>query len=95
MIALLLILFSTPATPIVRCITDHTTDCFGLEILSDFQAPFPWVLFIYHFFLMEFLIVLELQVNQAISGIHGVDVQFAGINFLESLVYVFLWIISS
>ncbi|XP_024025186.1 exportin-4 [Morus notabilis] len=29
------------------------------------------------------------QVNQAISGIHGVDVQFAGINFLESLVSEF------
>jgi len=27
-----------------------------------------------------------LQVNQAIVGIHGVDVQFAGIKFLESLV---------
>jgi hypothetical protein len=27
-----------------------------------------------------------LQVNQAILGIHGVDVQFAGIKFLESLV---------
>lgn len=28
----------------------------------------------------------KMQVNQAIVGIHGVDVQFAGINFLESLV---------
>lgn len=30
------------------------------------------------------------QVNQAILGIHGVDVQFSGINFLESLVHVSL-----
>lgn len=44
---------------------------------------------------MAFLIILEQQVKQAISGIHGVDVQFAGINFLEALVYVFLWITSS
>ncbi|XP_030503962.2 uncharacterized protein LOC115719167 isoform X1 [Cannabis sativa] len=29
------------------------------------------------------------QVNQAVSGIHGVDVQFYGINFLESLVSEF------
>ncbi|KAM5561712.1 hypothetical protein ABKV19_022354 [Rosa sericea] len=29
------------------------------------------------------------QVNQAVYGIHGVDVQFAGINFLESLVSEF------
>ncbi|KAF7805232.1 exportin-4 isoform X1 [Senna tora] len=29
------------------------------------------------------------QVNQAIVGIHGVDMQFAGINFLESLVSEF------
>ncbi|KAF3452354.1 hypothetical protein FNV43_RR02787 [Rhamnella rubrinervis] len=29
------------------------------------------------------------QVNQAVSGIHGVDVQFTGINFLESLVSEF------
>ncbi|KAJ9185793.1 hypothetical protein P3X46_005384 [Hevea brasiliensis] len=29
------------------------------------------------------------QVNQAILGIHGVDVQFSGINFLESLVSEF------
>ncbi|KAI4350108.1 hypothetical protein L6164_010625 [Bauhinia variegata] len=29
------------------------------------------------------------QVNQAIAGIHGVDMQFAGINFLESLVSEF------
>ncbi|PON54527.1 Armadillo-type fold containing protein [Trema orientale] len=29
------------------------------------------------------------QVNQAVSGTHGVDVQFAGINFLESLVSEF------
>ncbi|KAK0602071.1 hypothetical protein LWI29_030074 [Acer saccharum] len=29
------------------------------------------------------------QVNQAIGGIHGVDVQFIGINFLESLVSEF------
>ncbi|XP_054800845.1 uncharacterized protein LOC129304991 isoform X2 [Prosopis cineraria] len=29
------------------------------------------------------------QVNQAIIGIHGLDVQFAGINFLESLVSEF------
>jgi hypothetical protein len=27
-----------------------------------------------------------LQVNQAIAGVHGVDVQFAGIKFLEALV---------
>lgn len=31
---------------------------------------------------------LWLQVNQAIYGNHGVNVQFIGINFLESLVYV-------
>ncbi|MCH97734.1 exportin-4-like [Trifolium medium] len=30
-----------------------------------------------------------LQVNQAIAGVHGVDVQFAGIKFLESLVSEF------
>ncbi|KAL6142910.1 hypothetical protein ACLB2K_061185 [Fragaria x ananassa] len=29
------------------------------------------------------------QVNQAVYGIHGVDVQFAGVNFLESLVSEF------
>ncbi|XP_015875571.2 uncharacterized protein LOC107412327 isoform X1 [Ziziphus jujuba] len=29
------------------------------------------------------------QVNQAVSGIHGVDVQYTGINFLESLVSEF------
>ena len=27
-----------------------------------------------------------LQVKQAVLGVHGVDVQFTGINFLESLV---------
>ncbi|XP_062084394.1 uncharacterized protein LOC133790677 isoform X2 [Humulus lupulus] len=29
------------------------------------------------------------QVNQAVSGSHGIDVQFAGVNFLESLVSEF------
>lgn len=32
--------------------------------------------------------ILLLQVHQAVLGIHGVDTQFIGINFLESLVYV-------
>lgn len=36
------------------------------------------------------LTIFHLQINQAILGIHGVDVQFSGVNFLESLVYTFL-----
>lgn len=31
-----------------------------------------------------------IQINQAILGNHGVDVQFCGINFLESLVCIYL-----
>lgn len=38
-------------------------------------------------FFLSRLTLRQLQVNQAVLGIHGLDVQFTGVNFLESLVY--------
>ena len=38
------------------------------------------------------LTLSSLQINQAVLGIHGADVQYSGINFLESLVHALYWI---
>ena len=61
---------------------DHTSAASNLEVLTHRLGNLPSMLF------LSRLTLRQLQVNQAVLGIHGLDVQFTGVNFLESLVYL-------
>jgi hypothetical protein len=60
--------------------SNRITTTSALEVFVGYIGKFTFNVF------LGKLTLSQLQVKQAILGIHGVDVQFIGVNFLEYLV---------